>query len=197
MKRLILYVLAVIAIGALLFGWGYRRGTASVDVEVVESVRTVPIFYEKPEPVRVSHTSAAVRVPVLLFAPADTVRETVVVRIGQDSAELRVEIERQEYGGRDTTFYAVVSGPTVGEFRPRLERLELYATERVRTSVIHKPFRWEIGIDATANLRNQWAGLSVTRNFGPISLSGAAGYDPFRNEPVVEIRGRIPIFRTP
>lgn len=197
MKRLILYLLAVIAVGALLFGWGYRRGAASIEVEVVESVRTVPIFYEKPEPVRVSHTSAAVRVPVLLFAPADTVRETVVVRIGQDSAELHIALERQEYGGRDTTFYAVVCGPAVGGFLPQLERLELYAAERVRTSVIHKPSRWEIGIDASANLHNQWAGLSVTRNFGLISLSGAAGYDPFRNEPVVEIRGRVPIFRTP
>lgn len=194
MKHLILYMLAALAAGALLFGWGYRRGAASV--EVVESVRTVPVYYQNPEPVRVTNTTRNVVHPVFLFAPADTIREKPVFH-HIDSVELVVDIERQEYGGRDTTFFAVVSGPALGGFRPRLERLELYAAERVRTSVIRKPSRWEIGIDASANLRNQWAGLTITRNFGPVSLSGTAGYDPFRREPVLEIRGRVPIFRTP
>ena len=33
MKRLLLYLLAALAAGALLFGWGYRRGAASGVVE--------------------------------------------------------------------------------------------------------------------------------------------------------------------
>lgn len=197
MKRLILYLLAAAAAGALLFGWGYRRGAASV--EVVETVRTVPVYYENPEPVRVTHNRAAVRVPLMLFAPADTVRETVLVRVGPDSAELRVDIERQEYGGRDTTFFAVVSGPALGGFRPRLERLELYATERIRTSVLHKPYRWEIGPAAGAWYTpaggGVWLGGYARRSFGRFTLSAAAGYDTRNSGPFGQVQAGVAIWR--
>ena len=48
MKRLILYLLAALAAGVLLFGWGYRRGAASVAVEEITRIDTV--FYPRPEP---------------------------------------------------------------------------------------------------------------------------------------------------
>ena len=41
MKRLILYLLATLSAGALLFGWGYRRGAASVVVEETTRIDTV------------------------------------------------------------------------------------------------------------------------------------------------------------
>ena len=40
MKRLILYLFAALAAGALLFGWGYRRGAASVVVEETTRIDT-------------------------------------------------------------------------------------------------------------------------------------------------------------
>lgn len=179
MKQKLILLFFIIVFGALRFGWGYRRGAASV--EVSELVRTVPVYYEKPQPVRVTHTSATVRVPALLFAPADTVRETVLVRVETDSAELRVAIEQQEYGGRDTSFYAVVSGPVIGGLRPSLDRLELYLTERLRTVTVREPYRWEIGPAAgvwySPAGRGVWLGGYVRRSFGRVSLSAAAGYD--------------------
>lgn len=197
MKRLILCLLAAVVAGALLFGWGYRRGAASVEVE--ESVRVVPVYYEKPEPVRVAHTSATVRVPALLFAPADTVRETVLVHFGPDSAELRVAIERQEYGGRDTSFYAVVSGPTVGGLRPRLDRLELYMTERLRTVTIREPYRWQVGPAAGAWYApaggGAWLGGYVRRSFGRVSLSAAAGYDLNANGAFGQVQADVAVWR--
>ena len=77
MKRLILYLLAALAAGALLFGWGYRRGAASVVVEEITRIDTV--FYPRPEPLPGTYRLADISVPVLLFAPPDTVTETVVV----------------------------------------------------------------------------------------------------------------------
>lgn len=206
MKRLILYLVAALAASALLFGWGYRQGAASV--EVVETLRTVPVYYEKPEPVRVSHATASVRVPLLLFAPADTVRRTVVVPVGQhgfgcedtpDSVELRFDIERQEYGGRDTTFFAVVSGPAVGGLGPRLDKLELYATERIRTVTGHKPYRWEIGPAAGAWRSpagsGLWIGGQARRSFGSLSLTAAAGYDPYNMGAFGQIQAEVSLWR--
>lgn len=179
MKRLTLYLLAAVIAGAVLFGWGYRRGAASV--EVSELVRTVPVYYEKPQPVRVTHTSATVRVPALLFAPADTIRESVIVRDEDGDLQMRVAIERQEYGGRDTSFYAVVSGPVIGGLRPSLDRLELYLTERLRTVTVREPYRWEVGPAAGVWYApagcGTWLGGYVRRSFGRVSLSAAAGYD--------------------
>lgn len=197
MKRLILCLLAAVIAGALLFGWGYRRGAASV--EVSELVRTVPVYYVKPEPVRVAHSSATVRVPALLFAPADTVRETVLVHVGTDSAELRVAIERQEYGGRDTSFYAVVSGPVVGQLRPSLDRLELYMTERLQTVTVRAPYRWEVGPAAGAWYApaggGVWAGGYVRRSFGRVSLSATAGYDLHGNGAFGQLQAAVAVWR--
>lgn len=197
MKRLVLYLLAAVLAGGVLFGWGYRRGVASV--EVSEVIRTVPVYYEKPEPVRVAHSSATVRVPALLFAPADTVRETVLVRVGTDSAELHVAIERQEYGGRDTSFYAVVSGPVIGQLRPRLDRLELYMTERLRTVTVREPYRWEVGPAAGAWYapagRGAWLGGYARRSFGRVSLTAAAGYDLHSNGAFGQVQAAVAVWR--
>ncbi|WP_418991845.1 DUF6808 domain-containing protein [Alistipes sp.] len=206
MRRLILCLLVAVAAGVLLYGWGYRQGAASV--AIVESVQTVPVYYEKPEPVRVSHSTAAVRVPLLLFAPADTVRQTVVVPVGQhgfgcedtpDSVELHFDIERLEYGGRDTTFFAVVSGPTVGGLGPRLDKLELYAAERIRTSVIHKPYRWEIGPAAGAWRSPAgsgiWIGAHARYNLGRLHLSAAAGYDTHNDGPFGQVKVGVAVWR--
>lgn len=196
MKRLIPYLLAALAAGALLFGWGYRRGAASV--KVVESVRTVPVYYQKPEPVRVTHTVRNVVHPIFLFAPADTIREKPFNQ-PVDSVELNVDIEWQEYGGRDTTFFAVVSGPALGGLRPQLERLELYTTERIRTSVLRKPYRWEIGPAAGAWYApaqgGVWLGGYARRSFGRFTLSAAAGYDLHGNGPFGQVQTAVAVWR--
>ena len=91
MKRLILYLLATLSAGALLFGWGYRRGAASVVVE--ETTRIDTVFYPRPEPLPGTYRFADISVPVLLFAPPDTVTETVVVKVGADSVQMKVAME--------------------------------------------------------------------------------------------------------
>lgn len=47
MKRLIIYLLSAFVAGALIFGWGYRRGAASVGIR--SEVRIDTVFYERPQ----------------------------------------------------------------------------------------------------------------------------------------------------
>ena len=42
MRRLLAYLLAVLIVGSLFFGWGYRRGAASVEMRDSTVTRWVP-----------------------------------------------------------------------------------------------------------------------------------------------------------
>ena len=85
-----------------------------------------------------------ISLPRLLFAPADTVRETTVILKGdslqhslQHSLQLQVPIERREYS--DSTYYAVVSGAVVCNIRPTLESIQTYNRNTVQTIEVHPP----------------------------------------------------------
>lgn len=174
MRRLILYLLAGLACGGMLFGWGYRRGVASVEVRTMTRIDTV--FFESPRPFRVTEAAVAMQVPQMLFAPRDTIYKTVLV--AQDSMQVEVPVRTLEY--RDSTYYARVSGPMVGELGPRLDWIETYNRTVTRT-VMGRRNAWEIGPAAGAWFAPQggglWVGGQVRRNFGRLSLSGSLGYD--------------------
>ena len=74
MKPLISYLLAALVAGALLFGWGYRRGAASVTVRDSVSVRLKPM-----PPVTVTIREPW---PVAVHEPADTVWQTIPADTG-------------------------------------------------------------------------------------------------------------------
>lgn len=129
MKHLIPYLLAALVAGALLFGWGYRRGAASVEIR--SEVRIDTVFYEQPQPVNFSDRLVQVNVPRLLFAPADTVVRVVEAVNGADSVQMEVPVRTLEY--RDSTYYARVSGPVIGDLAPRLDWIETYNRTITRT----------------------------------------------------------------
>ena len=140
MKRLILYLLATLSAGALLFGWGYRRGAASVVVE--ETTRIDTVFYPRPEPLPGTYRFADISVPVLLFAPPDTVTETVVVKVGADSVQMKVAMETRPYS--DSTYRAQVSGPRIGNLRPTLDWIETYTCTTTRQQVVTRRSRFAL-----------------------------------------------------
>lgn len=140
MKRLILYLLAALAAGALLFGWGYRRGAASVVVE--ETTRIDTVFYPRPEPLPGTYRFADISVPVLLFAPPDTVTETVVVKVGADSVQMKVAMETRPYS--DSTYRAQVSGPRIGNLRPTLDWIETYDRTTTQQQVVTRRSRFAL-----------------------------------------------------
>lgn len=139
MKRPILYLLAALVAGVLLFGWGYRRGSASIDVRTVTRIDTV--FYERPKPFQVSDQTISVNVPKWLFA-CDTVYETVIVS-ETDSVQVEVPVRTIEY--RDSTYYARVVGPVVGSLAPRLDWIETYNRTITRTTPARNGFAVTVG----------------------------------------------------
>lgn len=141
MKRLILYLLAALVAGVLLFGWGYRRGAASVVARTVTRIDTV--FYERPQPVSFSDWLVTVNVPRLLFAPADTVIRVVETGAG-DSAQMEIPVRTLEY--RDSTYYARVVGPVVGALTPRLDWIETYNRTTTRTVTKRNRFAVTAGV---------------------------------------------------
>lgn len=158
----------------LLFGYwlGHRA------VKVTETVRIDSVFYEKPLPTKVSRSLARVSIPVVLYAPADTIQQTVLVSVGPDSARLQLAIERKEY--RDSTYHAVVSGPAVGNYGPRLERIETYNRTITRTVTVRDPYRWEIGPAVGGYYSREgggiWLGGQVRRSFGRLNLTASGGW---------------------
>lgn len=138
MKRLIIYLLSAFVAGALLFGWGYRRGAASVGIQ--SEVRIDTVFYERPQPVSFSDRLVRVNVPRLLFAPADTVVRIVEAVNSTDSVQMEVPVRTLEY--RDSTYYARVSGPVIGTLTPRLDWIETY--NRTITRTVTKRLRFAV-----------------------------------------------------
>ena len=133
MKRLIPYLLSVLVAGALLFGWGYRRGAASVGIR--SEVRIDTVFYERPQPYGFSEQ---------LFAPADTVVRVVEAANGTDSVQMEVPVRTLEY--RDSTYYARVSGPVIGDLAPRLDWIETYNRTITRTVTKRNRFAVTAGV---------------------------------------------------
>lgn len=131
-----------IAIIALVVGFtvGYFLRPAAEVVTVTE-IDTLRV--EKPVPYEVTRTEfRTLQLPVMLFAPADTVwRERTVV----DSVDVEVAMERRMY--QDSTYRAQVSGPTIGELRPSLDWIEVY-NRNTTTTIAKKPSRWGFGVQA-------------------------------------------------
>lgn len=141
--------LAIWAAGMLLLAAVYTAGwyCGRLNPHVVVERRVDTVFYQRPEPVSRTHRLADISVPLLLFAPPDTVENTVVVKVGPDSAQLKVAIETIEYV--DSTYRAQVSGPRVGEYGPQLDWLkQINTASTVTVSTPDPKKRWGIGIQA-------------------------------------------------
>ena len=138
---MVLYLLAALAAGTLIFGWGYRRGAASVEIR--SEVRIDTVFYERLQPVSFSDRLVTVNVPRLLFAPADTMVRVVETGAG-DSVQMEIPVRTLEY--RDSTYYARVSGPVIGTLTPRLDWIETYNRTITRTVTKRNRFAVTAGI---------------------------------------------------
>jgi hypothetical protein len=142
MKLLIIYLLTSFVAGALIFGWGYRRGAASAEIR--SEVRIDTVFYERPQPVNFSDRLVRVNVPKLLFAPADTVVRVVEAANGTDSVQIEIPVRTLEY--RDSTYYARVVGPVIGDLAPQLDWIETYNRTITRTLTKRNRFAVTAGV---------------------------------------------------
>lgn len=106
-----------------------RCSVGKQEITTIERVDTVVV--EKPMPYKVE-VVRKVSVPVYVPTPADTV---VVARVDSVLVEVPVEVERREYKSEE--YRAVVCGAKIGDLRPTLESMEVYARSEVQI-VEHK-----------------------------------------------------------
>lgn len=100
-------------------------GRKSVDIpKVTTEIKWDTVRVEVPVPYKVEKVRTEY---VYVPTPADTVVKEVV-RV--DSVLVAVDVERREY--KDALYRAVVSGAVVGDIRPTLESMEVYARNETR-----------------------------------------------------------------
>ena len=155
MRRLLAYLLAVLIVGSLFFGWGYRRGAASVEMHDSTVTRWVPW----PVPV---YDTIREPYPVAVREPADTVWKYMSVDTAAIIADYLLERDYRLDFSADSTGTFLVDA-TVGENR------------LLRASAVVKPV---VGIDPY----NQWAGIYGRYTRGRWSGEVIVGYDPVREE---------------
>lgn len=146
------YILGALAVGVfvgLIIGRPQQAITATTHVDTV--------IYYKPMPMSAKVQEVRVlTLPRLLFAPADTVRETKIIAL-KDSVQVQVPIERREY--RDSAYYAVISGAVVGDIHPELVSIDIYSRKEVQVVEVKPPI----------------VRAYVTGAVGKESVSGGAG----------------------
>lgn len=127
---LLAIVLIAICVGC--FVWGRK----SVDIpEITTEIRWDTVRVEVPVPYKVEKVrEVSVPTYVQVPTPADTI---VVTRVDSILVEVPVDIERREY--KDALYRAVVSGAVVGDIRPTLESMEVYARSETRVVELNAP----------------------------------------------------------
>lgn len=134
-----------IVIGLLLFALGWRFGTVLEHArfpDITERTDTLVVRDSLPFYYPVPRDSAVIRyveVPVTV-----TVNDTNVITL---TANVNVPIERKVYE-EDSTYYAVVTGPAVGDLHPSLDTLKVYretvTIETTRNITEYKPYKWSV-----------------------------------------------------
>lgn len=147
----ILAILGVTVLCALCFVIGRWGGC---NEKITTEIRWDTIRVEKPVPYKVEKVRTEY---VYVPTPADTVvRE--VVRV--DSVLVAVDVERREY--KDALYRAVVSGAVVGDIRPTLESMEVYARSETRIVERNIPmFRPYISASVGREMMGIGGGVSI------------------------------------
>lgn len=184
----------VVAALAVFFIGGWLLGRHFAHPKVVETTRIDTVYFERPQPIASSDIEVEVNVPKFIFAPADTVDRLVIVG---DSVKMTITERTLEY--RDSTYYARVVGPVVGQLGPRLDYLETYNKTVERVQLVREPYAWELGPAMgtwmTSDGSGVWAGAYARRTFGRFSVSASAGYDARNKSAFGQIEAGMALWR--
>lgn len=190
---------AVVVLAAIFLG-GWWLGNRFARPEVVETVRIDTVFYERPQPVSVSDNVVTVDVPWMIFVDQrpsadsitnqDTNQDTIqVTNQGRDSVQMQVILRTLEY--RDSTYYARVVGPVVGELAPRLDYIETYNKTITRTETVERFNRFSLDATfGTEYARSAWspyAELAFTVDFKRFRVSATVGADNVFKNPIPRV----------
>lgn len=173
---LLLYALAAFLVG-FKAGREYERARLPLVTVVRDTVTerdSLPYYYPVPK------DSSVIRY-VTVAVPASQVS----VPDFQDSvpaSQVSVPIERRVYQ-EDSTYYAVVTGPALGDYHPSLDTLLVYRTTTTITKTnevtSYKAFRWSLGpfVSQEVGLNHYAAKVGVAGDFG-LGASGRWRFQP-------------------
>lgn len=180
-QALLIAGLLLYAIAAFLVGFKAGREYERARLPLVTIVRdtvterdSLPYYYPVPK------DSAVIRY-VTVAVPASQVS----VPDFQDSvpaSQVSVPIERRVYQ-EDSTYYAVVTGPAIGNQHPSLDTLLVYRTTTTITQTnevtAYKAFRWSLGpfVSQEVGLTHYAAKVGVAGDFG-LGASGRWRFQP-------------------
>lgn len=190
MKRcLILLLIAAIA-GALFFGWGYRRGAASVEMRDSTVTRWVPW----PVPV---YDTIREPYPVAVREPADTVWKYMSVDTAAIIADYLLERDYRLDFSADSTGTFLVDA-TIGENRLlRASAIVKPVFREITVTKLHtevRPPRWEMGLALGIDPYNQWAGIYGRYTRGRWGGDIILGYNPLQENSYIAARATLTIF---
>jgi hypothetical protein len=189
-RRYLILVLTAAITGALLFGWGYRRGAASVEMRDSTVTRWVPW----PVPV---YDTIREPYPVAVREPADTVWKYMSVDTAAIIADYLLERDYRLDFSADSTGTFLVDA-TVGE--NRLLRAAAVVKPVVREITVTKlhtevrPPRWEMGLALGIDPYNQWAGIYGRYTRGRWGGDIILGYNPLQEKSYIAARATLTIF---
>lgn len=158
-----------IVIGLLLFALGWRFGTVLEHArfpDITERTDTLVVRDSLPYYYPVPRDSAVIRyveVPVTV-----TVNDTNVITL---TANVNVPVERKVYD-KDSIYYAVVTGPAVGDLHPSLDTLKVYretvTIETTKKVTEYKPYKWSVSpfVSQEVGLSHYDAKVGVQAEFG-------------------------------
>lgn len=167
-----------IIIGLLIFALGWRFGTVLEHAkfpDITERTDTISIRDSLPFYYPVPMDSAVIRyveVPVMVAVSDTNVSKSNVNGENTNvNANVNVPIERKVYE-EDSTYYAVVTGPAIGDLHPSLDTLKVYretvTIETTRNIIQHKPYKWSIGpfVSQEVGIDYYQAKVGVSGDFG-------------------------------
>lgn len=180
---LLLYAIAAFLVG-FKAGREYERARLPLVTVVRDTVtkrESLPFYYLVPK------DSAVIRyVTVAVPATPENVPEIAnndnLLANNATSDSLTIPIERRVYQ-EDSTYYAVVTGPALGDQHPSLDTLLVYRTTTTITQTnevtSYKAFRWSLGpfVSQEVGLNLYAAKVGVAGDFG-LGGSGRWRFQP-------------------
>lgn len=190
MKYWIISILIILA-----FVGGVLLGRHTSKQRIVETIKTDTVFFDKPVYDTIKDTVVIVKIKTQdILIPIDSIhKHEPADTIMRDSTPIKVYMRTIEY--RDSTYYARVVGPKIGNLSPRLDYIETYNITRTIEEYVPK---WRIGAAAGAVFVNKysgvWVGGQVYRNVGRFNFQLDAGYDINNSCPFGQVKVGINIW---
>ena len=187
-------IILVLLLG-LAFVLGWKAAGRRVQVVEKSTVDTVTLYVDRdPKPNDVSVPVKEVEDTLPVISP--TVPEPTELPAENpphaDSATVRVPLRLYQFE-KPGVYSITALGYNVS--LPKVETFSIHTTT-VQTQIVRERPAWEIGLEIGVNQRNKWIGATARYNIGRFSLQAMGGYDPRRQEVLVEGRISVALFRT-